>query len=563
MGRTKKYKTVDEKRKAMRERGRSKRLNETPLERDQRLTKLSQNEWKRRRTESAEERKDRLKRLSYNARKRRAKETADERANRLKKLSESEMKRRARETDDERRIRLQKLAEYAKNRRLAGIKPNKLSKRPRGRPPKKDPSECIDDLEQMQHDPEYSLAFVENAKFKSTAAYRRTYSETVHMQSVPGRKLKQKTKKKTIALRNQLVSANTSSEKITKLNKTGYDIINSVSCNISPPSRSNELPSQEKQILLVPNHQDAVMANLFSMWEAACLCDSYISNGTVNIMVHKMVLGAVCPKLLTSLHSSKDPFPKVVFPSTVGKDGLIAFAEYMYSGVLDLNENILIQLKTIAEELEMKDFEELCCKELEKIKAKKLLSLVEPLLAETCNVDSTMLRKLFANNKNLQRDIVTTTTYSSTAPIYNVESPENVDTDQIDHIKTEDEPGIQLKTESYNIAGNDFGISEVIVNTESSGEDTHLNYPASGVTSSKVFNNEKKLTVARSENQYDSNGGFSEEACLPTSKKSNRNTEKQLILVTSSSSNMSEDSSSNDSDLIRVASEISANSKLS
>ena len=74
-----------------------------------------------------------------------------------------------------------------------------------------------------------------------------------------------------------------------------------------------------------------------------------------------MVLAAVCPKILTELSKTPlDKFQKVTFPSTVSKEALTAFAEYMYSGVLDLDETILAHLKIIAQRLDMKDFEQLC-----------------------------------------------------------------------------------------------------------------------------------------------------------------------------------------------------------
>ena len=74
-----------------------------------------------------------------------------------------------------------------------------------------------------------------------------------------------------------------------------------------------------------------------------------------------MVLSAVCPKMLAIFdNASQNKFPKVTFPTTTSKEALMAFTEYLYNGVLDLDSRILGQLKTIAQWLEMKDFEQLC-----------------------------------------------------------------------------------------------------------------------------------------------------------------------------------------------------------
>lgn len=128
-----------------------------------------------------------------------------------------------------------------------------------------------------------------------------------------------------------------------------------------PPETPSVLLPKERRTFVVPNHLESFMSNLSSLWKAGRLCDASISNGTADIMIHKMVLAAVCPKILTELSKTPlDKFQKVTFPSTVSKEALTAFAEYMYSGVLDLDETILAQLKIIAQRLDMKDFEQLC-----------------------------------------------------------------------------------------------------------------------------------------------------------------------------------------------------------
>ncbi|CAI9720170.1 XP_014782234.1PREDICTED: uncharacterized protein LOC106877741 isoform X4 [Octopus vulgaris] len=117
-----------------------------------------------------------------------------------------------------------------------------------------------------------------------------------------------------------------------------------------------------KQIFVIANYQRHVMSNIASLWRNRKLCDASISNGSSAVMVHKVVLSAVCPKLL-SVFSTNIPsrnFLEINFPEEVSTQALNAFAEYMYNGLLDLDPDILHQLKIIAKRLDMKEFEQLC-----------------------------------------------------------------------------------------------------------------------------------------------------------------------------------------------------------
>ncbi|XP_052822545.1 zinc finger and BTB domain-containing protein 11 [Octopus bimaculoides] len=121
--------------------------------------------------------------------------------------------------------------------------------------------------------------------------------------------------------------------------------------------RKKDLP---KQKLLVTSHQRNVMSNLASLWRSRKFCDACITNGSSTVMVHKIVLSAVSPKLLLliSTHISTQ-FYEVKFPE-VSTETLMAFVEYMYTGLLDLDLNILQQLKVIAKQLDMKDLQNIC-----------------------------------------------------------------------------------------------------------------------------------------------------------------------------------------------------------
>ncbi|XP_036357329.1 uncharacterized protein LOC115209547 isoform X1 [Octopus sinensis] len=145
---------------------------------------------------------------------------------------------------------------------------------------------------------------------------------------------------------------------------------------------------KEKRMLVVPNHQSSVMSNMSSLWKAGRLCDAYISNGTVSIMVHQIVFGAVCPKVLPVFYNAfHSDLPAVTFPSTVSEEALLAFCEYMYDGVLELDKNILSQLKIIAQCLDMQGFDQLCNNQL-KIAENSVTvptDMLESILTEPCS----------------------------------------------------------------------------------------------------------------------------------------------------------------------------------
>ncbi|CAI9720166.1 transcription factor Ken-like isoform X2 [Octopus vulgaris] len=121
--------------------------------------------------------------------------------------------------------------------------------------------------------------------------------------------------------------------------------------------RKTDLP---KQKLLVTSHHRYVMSNLASMWRSRKLCDASISNGSSTVMVHKIVLSAVSPKLFSVISTYiSSQFYEVKFPE-VSTETLMAFVEYIYTGLLDLDLNILQQLKVIAKQLDMKYLQNMC-----------------------------------------------------------------------------------------------------------------------------------------------------------------------------------------------------------
>ncbi|XP_036357294.1 transcription factor Ken-like isoform X2 [Octopus sinensis] len=165
-----------------------------------------------------------------------------------------------------------------------------------------------------------------------------------------------------------------------------------------------------KRKLLVTSHQHCVISNLASMWRSRKLCDASISNGSSTVMVHKIVLSAVSPKLFSifSTHISSEVF-EVKFPE-VSTETLMAFVEYIYTGLLDLDLNILQQLKVIAKRLDMKDLQNLCDAHLQSGARQQLASTVTAF-------DDTRQMPSFVSNTISKTDAMIQTSSSFPTPI--------------------------------------------------------------------------------------------------------------------------------------------------
>ncbi|XP_029650480.1 uncharacterized protein LOC115223897 [Octopus sinensis] len=120
------------------------------------------------------------------------------------------------------------------------------------------------------------------------------------------------------------------------------------------------VPPRSKKVHIVSEHQYHVMESLAQLWKKGKLCDAAIGNGSSVLMVHKIVLLAVCPKLLSTVDTYYNQFLMVNLPQTVSSEALNAFAEYIYKGHLNLDPDLLNQLRTIALCLEIDDLKQLC-----------------------------------------------------------------------------------------------------------------------------------------------------------------------------------------------------------
>ena len=80
----------------------------------------------------------------------------------------------------------------------------------------------------------------------------------------------------------------------------------------------------------------------------------------IYLQVHKVILLAISPTLLSQADIKANCFIRVNLPEEVSKAALVAFSEYMYHGVLTLDPVLLQQLRIIALQLGIRELELLC-----------------------------------------------------------------------------------------------------------------------------------------------------------------------------------------------------------
>ena len=79
-------------------------------------------------------------------------------------------------------------------------------------------------------------------------------------------------------------------------------------------------------------------------------------------------------------------FARIQLPNSVSEKALLAFAEYMYDGILNKEPDILIQMKTIAQHLDMKMFEKVCNNQLQSVLPQNIPSPpISLMLREPCS----------------------------------------------------------------------------------------------------------------------------------------------------------------------------------
>ncbi|CAE1330723.1 unnamed protein product [Acanthosepion pharaonis] len=112
---------------------------------------------------------------------------------------------------------------------------------------------------------------------------------------------------------------------------------------------------------VIHKHQGSMLSNMADLWKKGKLCDATIGNGTMKIMVHKIVLVALSPQLLSLPNTDlTSGCFQLTFPQEIGGDALWAFAKYMYEGVVSLNVDVLEDMERISKILNLQDLQDMC-----------------------------------------------------------------------------------------------------------------------------------------------------------------------------------------------------------
>ena len=101
-----------------------------------------------------------------------------------------------------------------------------------------------------------------------------------------------------------------------------------------------------------------------------------------------MILAALSPSIVDIFYKTPEhKLPRLLFADSISGEALLAFAEYMYNGVLNLDPDLLAQMKLIAMPLEMKALEQLCNDHLESLLPQNISSpSMEPMSSEPCSL---------------------------------------------------------------------------------------------------------------------------------------------------------------------------------
>ena len=95
----------------------------------------------------------------------------------------------------------------------------------------------------------------------------------------------------------------------------------------------------------------------------------------------------MCPNIVDIFYKTPEhKFPRLIFTNSVSEEALLAFADYIYNGVLNLDPDLLSQMKLIAMPLEMKALEQLCINHLRSLLPPNISSPpVEPMSSGPCS----------------------------------------------------------------------------------------------------------------------------------------------------------------------------------
>ncbi|XP_060079898.1 uncharacterized protein LOC132559270 isoform X1 [Ylistrum balloti] len=115
-----------------------------------------------------------------------------------------------------------------------------------------------------------------------------------------------------------------------------------------------------EQVFVNPDHSSQVLYQLSELWRDKKLCDATIEVGPVKVYVHRLVLLAACPYLLTVGGQHEVSILEVKLPMTVGLEGLNVFLTYLYDGVLHLTSANLRSVEKLTKILKVTSIQKFC-----------------------------------------------------------------------------------------------------------------------------------------------------------------------------------------------------------
>ncbi|XP_069132368.1 zinc finger and BTB domain-containing protein 49-like isoform X4 [Argopecten irradians] len=115
-----------------------------------------------------------------------------------------------------------------------------------------------------------------------------------------------------------------------------------------------------EQVFVNPDHSSQVLYQLSELWRDKKLCDATIEVGPVKVYVHRLVLLAACPYLLTVGGQHEVSILEVKLPMTVGLEGLNVFLTYLYDGVLHLTSGNLRSVEKLTKILKVTSIQKFC-----------------------------------------------------------------------------------------------------------------------------------------------------------------------------------------------------------
>lgn len=182
-----------------------------------------------------------------------------------------------------------------------------------------------------------------------------------------------------------------------------------LSSNLSAIS-DNFLSVKPKFLSVLSEYSCMLMSNLAFFWKNGQYCDAAIEATNSKVLVHKLLLLAISPKLQFKVQIPSHSFMRVIFPHGVDKAGLDAFADYMYNGILSIDPGLLLQLQTIAQQLDIEELGLLCQNQLppSSSNTKPNTQQTDSLISDA----SSNVSILFEENSNVKTELSSGDTFS-------------------------------------------------------------------------------------------------------------------------------------------------------